>query len=352
MNATSRLLGASGLVFAALGASPAFAEGVRAGTSVTNNVTVTYQVGGVNQNEISAADTFTVDRKVNVTVSEVGTTTTQVSPGQMAAVTTFQVTNLANATLDFNLSPVAQQSGGVGPHGGTDTFDVTNTRIYADANNNNTYDPGVDNLITYLDELEADQSQTIFVLSDIPLGRTSGDVAVVTLTATGRESGTGGVLGAGLVQTNGANTAGVDTVFADGAGATDASRDASFSARDDYTVSAAALTVTKVSRIISDPFNLSTNPKLIPGAVVEYCIAVANAAGGASANNITLSDSLPDETTYQAAFGIKVNGTLTGTTCNADGTNGGSQAGNTVTATLASVAAGTARTVVFRVTID
>jgi uncharacterized repeat protein (TIGR01451 family) len=339
-------------VFAALGASPALASGVRAGTSVTNNVTVTYQVGGVAQNEISAADTFTVDRKVDVTVTEVGTATTQVSPGQIAAVTTFQVTNLANATLDFNLSPVAQQVGGTGPRGGTDNFNVNNTRIYADANGNGTYDPGVDVLVTFLDELEADQSQVVFVLSDIPLGRVSGDVAVVTLTATGRESGTGGTLGAVLIQTNGANTAGVDTVFTDGAGATDGSRDAAFSARDDYTVSAAALTVTKTSKIISDPFNNLTNPKLIPGAVVEYCITVANAAGGAPANNVTLSDSLPSETAYLAGFGIKVNGTVSGTTCNADGTNGGSQAGNTVTATLPSVAAGDVRTLVFRVTIN
>jgi uncharacterized repeat protein (TIGR01451 family) len=51
---------------------------------------------------------------------------------------------------------------------------------------------------------------------------------------------------------------------------------------------------------------------MIPGAVVEYCIAVANAAGSATATNISVSDTLPAATTYLAAFGIKVNGTVTG----------------------------------------
>jgi uncharacterized repeat protein (TIGR01451 family) len=31
---------------------------------------------------------------------------------------------------------------------------------------------------------------------------------------------------------------------------------------------------------------------MIPGAVVEYCIAVANAAGSATATNISVSDTL------------------------------------------------------------
>ena len=115
---------------------------------------------------------------------------------------------------------------------------------------------------------------------------------------------------------------------------------------------AAALTATKTSKIISDPVNGSTNPKMIPGAVVEYCIAVANAAGSATATNVGISDSLPAATTYLSAFGIKVNGTVTGSTCNADGTAGGSFASGVVSGTLSDIAAGSASTLVFRVTIN
>lgn len=175
---------------------------------------------------------------------------------------------------------------------------------------------------------------------------------LLTLTATGREGGAAGTLGAALTQTTGANTAGMDTVFADGAGATDAARDAAFSAKDDYTVLAAALTITKTSKIISDPFNGTTNPKMIPGATVEYCITVANAAGGAPASNVAISDVLPSATTYLSSFGIFLNGTVSSGLCNADGTAGGSYASGTVSGSLSSVAAGDARTLLFRVTVN
>lgn len=347
----SHWLGTAGAVALAGLATPALAAPqTAAGTTITNTVTVNYKVGGVDQTAQTASDSFTVDRKVNVTVAEVGTTTVSVSPGQVQAVLTYQVTNLSNATLDWALT-AAQQSGGAGAHSNTDNFDTSNTKIYVDTNANGSWDSG-DALVTYLDELAADTSKTVFVLSDVPVTRVTGDVAVVTLTATGREGGTAGSQGVALAQTATANTSGMDTLFADAAGATDAARDAAFSAKDDYTVLAAALSVTKVSKIISDPVSGTTNPKMIPGATVEYCIAVANAAGSASATNVALSDVLPSTTTYLSSFGIILNGTVTGSACNADGAAGGSYANGTVTGSLASVAAGAARTMLFRVTIN
>ena len=354
MRNTVKLFGSAATVAVLLAANPAYAAGTAAGLSVTNTVTVNYQVGGVSQTAQTASDTFTVDRKVNVTVAEVGTSTTTVSPGQSATVTTFQVTNLSNATLDFALA-VAQQTGGAGAHSNTDSFDATNLRIYLDNATTGTvgsYDAG-DTLVTYLDELAADGSRTVFVLADIPLGQTTGAVAAVTLTATGREGGTAASQGAALSETTTGNTSGMDTVFADGAGATDAVRNADFSAKDDYTVSAAALTVAKRSTLVSDPFNGSTNPKYIPGAVIEYCITVANAAGSASATSVAISDPLPSEVTYLTSFGIKVNGTVDGSNvCLADGTGSGSIAGSTVSGTIATVAASDTRTVLFRATIN
>ncbi len=352
MNRSLWLGTAGACALAALAATPAAAATqTQAGTTITNTVTVNYQVGGVAQTAQTASDTFTVDRKINVTVAEVGNATVQVSPGQTNAVLTYSVTNLSNATLDFALTAV-QQAGGAGAHSNTDNFDSTNTRIFVDTNGNGTYDAGTDQQVTYLDELAGETSKTVFVLSDIPLGRATNDVASVTLTATGREGGTSGSQGVALTQTTGANTAGMDTIFADAAGATDAARDAAFSAKDDYTVLAAALTVTKVSKIISDPVSGTTNPKMIPGATVEYCITVANASGGAAASNVALSDVLPTTTTYLSSFGVLLNGTVTSGACNADGTASGSYASGTVTGTLASVAAGAAKTMLFRVTIN
>jgi uncharacterized repeat protein (TIGR01451 family) len=351
MTRTMRLFAsASLLAVAAFAASPASAAGTTAGATITNTVTVDFKVGGVSQTQQSASDSFTVDRKVNLTVAEVGSTTTSVSPGQAAAVTAFTVTNASNATLDFALA-VSQPSGGTAAHGGTDNFNVSNIKLYVDTNSNGAYDAG-DTLVTYLDQITADTIVTVFVVTDVPLGRATNDVADVRLTATAAEATASGSLGATVVQTSGANTSGMDTVFADTNASGNVAGDGAAFADDDYTILAAALTATKTSTIISDPVNGTTNPKMIPGAVVEYCIAVANAAGSATATNINISDTLPTATTYLSAFGIKVNGTVTGATCNADGTAGGTFASGVVSGTLSDIAAASASTLVFRVTIN
>jgi uncharacterized repeat protein (TIGR01451 family) len=90
---------------------------------------------------------------------------------------------------------------------------------------------------------------------------------------------------------------------------------------------------------------------MIPGAVVEYCIAVANASGGATATNIGITDTLPAQTTF-VANSIKVDGTVTGSTCNSDGVAGGSHASGVVTGSLSNIAAGATRTLVFQVTVN
>ena len=349
MNHKLRLLAsAGGLAAAAFAAAPASAAGTASGTTVTNTVSLDYKVGGVDQNQITASDSFTVDRKVNLTVAEVGSSTTSVSPGELAAVTAFTVTNTSNAPLDLALS--AAQAAAA--HGGTDNFDVTNLRVYVDTNTNGAFDSGTDTLVTYLDQVAADASRTVFVVADIPLGRSTGDVAGVRLTASAAEATAAGSQGAAVTETSGANTSGVDTVFADTNADGNVARDGAHFAGDDYTVLAAALTATKSSRVISDPFNGTTNPKMIPGAVVEYCVAVANASGSATATNVNVSDSLPAETTYLAAFGIKVDGTVTGASCNSDGVDGGSYAAGVVSGTLSNIAAGVTRTLVFRVSVN
>ncbi|WP_188236400.1 DUF11 domain-containing protein [Sphingopyxis sp. LK2115] len=336
-----------------LAATPALAAGTTAGTTITNTATVDYQVGGVAQGQQSASNNFTVDRKINLLVEEVGTVTTNVVPGQTNAVTTFQLTNSSNEVLDFALV-ASQIVGGTAAHGGTDSFNATNVRIYRDNTSSGSigsWDAG-DTLVSgYIDELVVDTAIRLFVVADIPAGLANNAVAGVTLRATAREGGTSGSQGAAITETTGANTAGKDTVFADVAGVTgDAARDGSHSDDDDYTVQTATLTVTKTSRVISDPFNNTTNPKLIPGAVVEYCIAVAN-SGSADATSVVINDPVPGQLTFNAGT-ILLNGTVTAGTCNADGTAGGSYSAPNVSGTIATIAAGATRTLVFRATVN
>lgn len=60
------------------------------------------------------------------------------------------------------------------------------------------------------------------------------------------------------------------------------------------------LSVTKVSSVFTDPVNGSTNPKAIPGALVEYSFSVAN-PNAVSAQNVTLTDLLPGDITMCVA---------------------------------------------------
>ena len=363
MQRTSTLLAAvSGLALvAASTAAQAAPVGTASGTDITNTVSVSYQVGGVNQNQIQATDTFTVDRKVNVTVATTDTAAVSVSPGQTNAVTTFTVTNNSNATMDFLLA-AANQASGAATFGGNDNFNATNIRIYLESGTTAGYDAS-DTLVTSLSAIPSGDVRTVYVVSDMiitpgspPTLPVNGDIATVTLTATAASGGTA------LTQTpsgtaNGATT--VETIFADAAGAAtgDVLRDGRHSARSDYRVAAAQLTVNKYSRVIDD-FLGSTNPRSVPGALVEYCIVISNAAGSASASSVAVSDVVPTAMTYSAGT-VYLNGAFTapnvcaatGGTAGTDGANynGGSR---TVSHTFPTITAGQTMTLRFRATIN
>ena len=54
------------------------------------------------------------------------------------------------------------------------------------------------------------------------------------------------------------------------------------------------LAMTKVSAVVSDPLNGTTNPKMIPGAVVRYTITVTNNGGGpVDMSTVVITDPLP-----------------------------------------------------------
>ncbi len=351
------LAGASSIAVSAFGTTAAFAAGTAAGSTISNTATVSYSVGGVGQPTVSNTPTvFTVDRKVVFRVDEFApVATTQVVPGQSAAVTTFQITNTSNAVMDFGLA-LTQLAGGTAIHGGTDNYDVTAPVIYADSNGNNIYDPTTDTtVLTFLDEVLEDTSRTVFVVANIPSGRVTGDVAGVTLTGQARLGGAAGQ-GAIATATAGANTAGVDTVLADTAyDALNTASDGFGVARDDYTVSTANLAVTKNVRVIEDPVNTiasgnAANAKMIPGATIEYCIIVAN-SGAQPASGVSLSDTVP-ATLGIVASTLRINGTATAGVCNANGTAGGTVSGQTVSSgALNNVASGANVTVYFQATI-
>jgi hypothetical protein len=351
------LVASSGLAVAAFGASPAFATGTASGSTITNIATVNYTVGTVAQTAITATNAITVDSRIDVIVAENANVTTTVVPGATLQATRFDVTNNSNTAVDIGLS-VVQAAGGAATHGGTDTFDATAVTLYRDTNGNGVFDAGTDLAIAgnYLDQVAAaaaPTSTTVFVVVSIPNTRVNGDIAQVTLIGQAQDALTAGTQGANLVATAGANTAGVDVVLADGAGTAtgDIAGDGRHSDDDDYTVATASLTVAKLSRVISDPFNAPANAKMIPGAVVEYCITVQNTSTVTPALAVSITDSLPATVVYLASFGIWEGGTVASSVCSG-GTNTGTYAAPTVTGNLGTVAASSTKTVYFRATIQ
>ena len=292
------------------------AVGTASGTTISNLATLSYSVGGVAQTDIGSsptgnpagagtATTFVVDNKVNLSVVGGGITT--VIPGQVSAVSTFVVTNLGNTVQDFSLTPSNKASGTV-LGSNTDTFDGTGLIAFVDSNGNGVLDAGEKQ---YIDELAPGASVTVTVLSTIPVAQVNGDISIVSLLATALAGGLAGTQGASLVNT-GANTAGVDVVFADTvAGTDDLTLHADSSDRATYKVITGTLSVLKTVTPICDPVNGNVNPKNIPGAAVRYVVTISN-VGAAAATLTSLSDTL----SASVLFDPKLNsGALPATNC-------------------------------------
>jgi uncharacterized repeat protein (TIGR01451 family) len=310
----------------------AFAIGTDAGVSINNRATVNYSVGSVAQTPIESSPTgnttatgtdttFVVDNKILHVVAEVGTAVNPTAPGATNVVATFSVTNQGNNSQGYVLSAVNQVTGAAAPSFGTtaDNSDVTNLRIRVEAGavpggNAAAYD-ATDTAVN-ISSLAEDAVVRVYVLADVPLTATNNQFANVQLAAHAANNGTTTV----VTQTVGAdNPAVVDVVFAD-EGAT--ARNGIHEAIDQYAIASATLSVAKTSTVVSDPFNLTTNPKAIPQAIVEYSVVVTN-TGATPAASVSIRDPLPANTTfvqgqYTSATDVEVQVGATTTRCVAE----------------------------------
>lgn len=346
-----RLLTAALLV---AGGQQAYAAGTDAGTSITSTFTVNYEVGGVPQAELTPSYTpFVVDRRVNVAVTADNSPLT-VAPNAVDQVLEFTVTNSTNSTIDVGLA-IAAAAG--------DDFDPTSVSIFVESGATPGSYQAAEDTATYIDELVEDATIKVYVVGDIPGSVANSQTGGIVLTATAKAGGTASTEGADLAEVGTADDpAVVENVFGDAAGATDAAEDGKFSATGTYSVTATTINVTKTSSVISDPFNLTTNPKAIPGATVQYCIAVEN-AGATAATNVAVDDAIPVGTTYVPSS-IKVGidcdyaaGTSLPEDDDASGTDetdgvSGSKDGSGVHTQVNNLAGSSTTTTLFRVIVD
>jgi hypothetical protein len=283
----------------------AAATGTLAGQVVTNQASVSYTVNSVTQtavvNDPKAA--FTVDRKVNLTVSasEPIGSPKGVAPKALSQMLTYTVTNLTNDTMDFSLD-TANATG--------DDFDLDDGTWVVAVDNPSAGTPGVydaADTATSINDLASGDARKVFVFSTIPdlNGTTIANdkKSGIVLTATALTSA-GAALSDDSSSPDADNTGGapgytagtIQNVFADddelGAGA--GLHNAMDADTGYYKIETAAISVNKTSFVLWDPINLYIKPKAIPGAILVYCITVTNPSSTTQASAIDISDVIDD----------------------------------------------------------
>lgn len=163
--------------------------------------------------------------------------------------------------------------------------------------------------LDFVDELEEDQTVTIYVFADAGATLPNDAFDNFTLTATAADdvnaAATPGVLDPVLSESPGADDPTlIESVFAD------AGNDGVESADDGYHVNSAELVITKTAAVISDPFG---SGKALPDAVIEYTVTIDNSAGAATAENVVMTDTIQVanvalELGVYAGLDISVNG--------------------------------------------
>jgi len=321
-----------------------YAQGVIAGTEISNKAVVNYTISGIAQEPIESspmgnsspnigegtATMFKVDRKVDLTVT--GNNNASVSPGDFQSEVTFTLLNEGNDNQTFQLIP----SGSIV----ADSFDSSSCSTSVTAVSGTPL-AGV-TLPTSGDiKLAPDQTASISVKCDIPLVNGSspiysGETSLVSLTAITVLNGDG----ASTVENQSADSEQLtDTVFSDDSGTDDSLRDARHSARRTYTANTSSipptLSINKSIIEVKDPNGGNT---AITGSEVDYKIKISTHGTGVL-DNVVITDITPAGMSYKPAS-IKLDGTnLT------DGTDGdegdfGVTLSDTVTVNLGNLNAG------------
>jgi len=294
-----------------LGSQASFADGTPANTLISNTATLSYSVGGAPQADIATDTpaTFRVDNKVDLSVAgdkAVGVYY-PVGPSSSRSTATnklsYTLKNEGNKLQKFEISVSHLTSdnfnAGEIPTGGSASpqaaeicqFTITplSTGVTSAPVNIGT----VDYVTLGIDA--ADETAKIDVMCSMPnrpgVDINDGDLSTIDVLATAVDA-------SNAVMAESASDAPltVDVVLADNVGsATDAAvtgfagvagdRNAKHSDTQTFEIETPILSISKTSKVISDPFNDVTNPKRIPGAVIEYTITIEND----SDNPITVS---------------------------------------------------------------
>lgn len=341
----------------------ALAAGTEAHQTISNTATISYSVGGVNQDDIdSTAAQFLVDRKVDLTMTD---------PQSFAAVTPstqvvwpFTLTNEGNADQGYRLNLQAASG---------NTFEISSVSIYLDSNNNGAFEDGTDQRYSEMSydgstftetfegshlagDLGNDGAMQLFLVATIPSSAANAQTATYHIIATTVTAGSSGTISDDTQATSDSavwEAMTEQTVFGDGQGTVDeADPDGKYSTSVTYTISSAHLVVSKESAVTDDGLGLgNSNPKAIPGATVRYHITIEN-NGAQAAEGVEIGDVLDTSlVTYQGNVAVTDLPEEDGGAASLG--HSASESGGTVTITLTdSILAGHSAHVYFDVVIN
>ena len=325
--------------------SSIFAQGVAAGTDISNKVIVTYMIGDTIQEPIESSPTgnsapglgngqgtvFKVDRKVDLLVT--GNNNADVSPGDSQAEVTFTLINEGNDTQVFNLATNSTL--------GTDDFDTSNC-VSTVTSVSGTPLAGVVVPTTGTIKLKANQQANIKVSCDIPANAgganmQAGDKSLLSLVATVEQNSDGSNTSETITPDVSNH---VDTIFADNNGTDDSNRDAQHSARREYLISTIAtpptLSIDKSIVSIVDPQGGNTS---VIGAEVTYKIQITTAGTG-TISNVIITDPTPANMNYKPSTIRLDNANQSDQNDGTDNSDFGMTTANTATINLGNIAAG------------
>lgn len=310
--------------FTVLAPQTALASGTRAGTSIDNTASATYDPGSGPVTVNSNTHSMKVDELIDTTVAWSDSADVVTTANATSQILKYQVTNTGNGVETFGLSSVANIGG--------DQYDPNVTAIYID-DGDGVFELGQDTLYaagTNDPTLNPDQSITVFVVSTTPgsvVDGNRGGVRLVSASKTGTGAPGTSFAGAG----EGGGNAVLGTTGGDG-------QNDGF-----YIVSSASILLAK-SAVIADPFGGTSS---VPGARITYTI-VATTSGSGTLNSLNINDAVPSGTTYVPGS-ITLGGLTLTDAADADA---GSFASSSIAVSLGNLPGGQTRTVTFQVIIN
>jgi len=319
------------MLFGLFGVSGALAGGTPAGTDITNQATITYTITGANYSALSNTVTTPVAEVLDLSLVWQDAAPVEVHPGSASQALAFRLTNIGNGSDSYALTGLSTLTG--------DDFDPTLTSIHLDTNGNGRFDPGIDEVhIPGGNDpvLAADAFVLLFLLNDIPPGATVGQLGdsqleVASNTGTGNPGDV--IMGAGEL--------GLDAVVGANGGRA--------AGRGSYRVVAlsAQIAILK-SAVVVDPYGGS---QPVAGATITYELSVI-ATGTGTTNDVTVSDAIPFNTTYNPGT-LRLNESPVTDVVDSDPGDVGATTPGTITVHLGDVAVGgPGQIITFTVTID